>query len=79
MKALFIGLGSVGQRHLMNFKQLMGSNVDIIACRRTNHNILIKSGIARRVISLKKYLGFREINDLSQALKERPDIVFIKV
>lgn len=77
MKALFIGLGSIGQRHLINFKHLMGKDIEIIACRTTSHNILIKNGAGKKVVSLKECLGFREINSIDKALKEYPDAVFI--
>ena len=33
MKALFVGLGSIGQRHLRNLRELKGESVDILAWR----------------------------------------------
>lgn len=77
MKALFVGLGSTGQRHLVNFKRIMGKDADIIAYRKTNHNILINSGDGKPITSLEKYYGFRQFNNLNNALGEFPDIVFI--
>lgn len=77
MKALFIGLGSIGQRHLLNFRHLVNKNIELIAYRKTGHNILIKNSVGVKIRSLKKYLCFKEINDLDKALKEHPDIVFI--
>ena len=45
-KALFIGLGSVGQRHLQNFKEIASADIDIIAYRTSNFNKLIVDGYA---------------------------------
>ena len=33
MKALFVGLGSIGQRHLRNLRELKGESVNILAWR----------------------------------------------
>ena len=36
MKILFVGLGSIGQRHLINLKKVMDDDVEILAYRETN-------------------------------------------
>jgi predicted dehydrogenase len=77
MKALFIGLGSVGQRHLTNFKKVMDDNTQILAYRETNHNTLIVDGAACESDSLAEYYGFKQFSSLDDALSEQPDVVFI--
>lgn len=77
MRVLFVGLGSIGQRHLRNLKRLVTDDVEILACRRMGHNLCIEDGRARRVDSLADHLGFTEVRDLSEALDARPEIVFV--
>ena len=40
-KILFIGLGSIGQRHLRNAMKIF-KNYEFYALRETNHNLIIK-------------------------------------
>ncbi len=77
MKILFVGLGSIGQRHLINLKKVMDDDVEILAYRETNHNMLIINGVGKECGSLKQYYGFREFNNLDDALKESPNLVFV--
>ena len=52
MKALFCGLGSVGQRHLRNLRTLMGDDVTVLAYRARgsspvlNANMTVREGAA---------------------------------
>ena len=66
MKILLIGLGSVGQRHARNLRELLGSRVELIAWRT-------------RKLPLPQDLSglIRTVPDLDAALSERPDAVFI--
>lgn len=77
IKVLFVGLGSIGQRHLSNFKTIVGDAVSISVYRKTNHNVLIQNGTGLAMDSLKEYFGFRQFDNLDSALNECPDIVFI--
>ena len=78
MKVLFVGLGSIGQRHLRNLKTLLGDDVDIYALRRKNaDNLLIESGAAIKVDSLSDHYGFNTFYDVEKAFQIQPDIVFI--
>ena len=38
MKVLFIGLGSIGQRHLRNLRYISGYSIDVIAFRSKNQS-----------------------------------------
>ncbi|MBT7706413.1 Gfo/Idh/MocA family oxidoreductase [archaeon] len=77
MKALFIGMGSIGQRHLRNFREILGSEAEVLVCRKTNHNLVIDNGQAFECESLKDYYGYAEISSLEQGLELFPDIVFV--
>ncbi len=77
MKALFIGLGSMGQRHLINFKKIMGEGGQILAYRETKRNTLIINCVGKECDSLEQYYGFKQFHNLDDALKESPDVVFV--
>lgn len=77
MKALFIGLGSIGQRHLNNFKNIIGDKAEILVYRETDRNVLIKNGMGTSCVSLRHHYGFNQVGSLDDGLKEKPDIVFI--
>ena len=55
MKILFIGMGSIGQRHLQNIQSLYGKDVECFAMRSTSHNNHIKDGVATPVKDLNEY------------------------
>lgn len=78
IKILFVGLGSIGQRHLRNLRLLMGDSVEIIAYR----NLLTVPVLDDRqnVIEnadLTEMYQVREIDSLDKAFAEKPEIVFI--
>jgi predicted dehydrogenase len=78
MKALFIGLGSIGQRHLRNLKSIAGNSIDLIAFRSKNRTPVLDE--QQKVIentNLEQQYGIREFDDLDQALADKPDIAFI--
>src|SRR3989339_1879660 len=65
MKYLFVGLGSIGQRHLKNLRKI------------TNGQILAYSANPKKNKNFADEYGVEIINDFSQALAEKPEIVFI--
>jgi len=77
MKVLFIGLGSIGQRHLANFKRIANEDAEVLVCRETDHNIIINNGMAIPCNSLEQHYGFKQVSDLDKALAEKPDFVFV--
>lgn len=77
MRALFVGLGSIGQRHLNNFKNIIGDEAEILVYRETDHNVLIKNCRVSPCVSLQHYYGFTQVRTLNDGLKEKPDVVFI--
>ncbi len=77
MKAFFIGLGSIGQRHLNNFKEITDSKSEVLVYRTTNHNLIIKDGIAKACDSLQRYYDFKQVDSIEEGLKESPEVAFI--
>ena len=77
MKALFVGLGSIGQRHLRNFKDILGPEAEAFVCRKTKHNLVIEDGTAFKCPSLKEHYGYTEIFNLEEGLALKPDMVFV--
>mgnify|MGYP000884380662 CR=1 FL=1 len=78
MKILFVGLGSIGQRHLRNLRQLLGSSIDVLAYRALRQVPVLDE--QRQIVegrNIKDYYHVREFNDLSKALAEEPNIAFI--
>ncbi len=78
MKALFVGLGGIGQRHLRNLRELCGDGVEILAYRvRKNSQVLTDKLQVEQGSSLEEKYGIRVFNDLDAALQVRPTIAFI--
>ena len=78
MKILFIGMGSIGQRHLQNLRSLYGKEMKCFAVRTTLHNTYIKDGIARLVNDLAGFYKIEVFKSLKEALNEQEyDAVFI--
>ncbi len=79
MKSLFIGLGSIGQRHLQNLKEI-DESMELYALRHagsSNKNNVIKNGKCTEVKSLADYYGIKVVETLEDAKDIKPDIVFV--
>ena len=78
MKALFCGLGSIGQRHLRNLRALTGDATEIIAFRqRRRAPVLNDDMTVRPGADLETTYGIRSFASLDDALAERPDVAFV--
>lgn len=78
MKALFIGLGSIGQRHLRNMRELLGDDLVAIAYRARSDSPVLGPG--SRVIegkSVEEEYGVETFSTLEGALQTRPDVAII--
>ena len=74
MKALFVGLGSIGQRHLRNLKTLI-RDIEILAYRKSrNVPFLNNKNNPCENIDLKKFYKIKEFICFKKALEEKPDI-----
>lgn len=78
MKVLFLGLGGIGQRHLRNFRRLLGDALDPIAYRVRGESPALTDTLEVEpgVDVMQKY-GVRACADLESALGQSPDLVVI--
>lgn len=76
-KALFAGLGSIGQRHLINFKNITKDKYKILLYRQSDKNIIVENGIATQCESLAAHYQATQFHELKEALEQKPEIVFI--
>ena len=78
MKALFIGLGSIGQRHVRNLRALLGSQVEIMAFRvRGLPHVITEQLEIEQGSKVEEKFHIKVYGDLEEALDTRPDIAFI--
>ena len=79
MKCLFVGLGSIGQRHLRNLKKVL-PDVQVLAFRSSKNNtvpFLNDKNEPEKNLSLVKHFDIDEYFSLDKALEQKPDMVFI--
>ena len=77
MKALFVGLGSIGQRHLRNLKKIR-PDIDIMAVRSQRvAPVLSDSNQVINGVNIQDNYGLLEFDSLDKALACKPDIVFV--
>jgi len=78
MKILMIGLGGIGQRHVLNLRTLMGNSVEIIAYRyRNDPKVLTDQLEIEAGSSLVDKYTINVYPTLSDALNQKPDVAFI--
>ena len=78
MKALFIGLGGIGQRHLRNLRVLAGRDLQVAAYRvRRQQAVLTDQLQIYGGESLEKKYSVTTFSDLEKALAWGPKIAFI--
>jgi len=77
-KFLFAGLGSIGQRHVRNLRQLMGDSVEILAYRTVKTSPLLNPDMTVRPDdAVEDAYHIRSFSRLTDGLAEKPDVVFI--
>jgi len=77
VKVLFVGLGSIGQRHLRNLKKLK-PDVELMAVRSTRSvPVLSNTNQVVENVSIKNQYGIAEFDSLDDALNHNPDMVFV--
>ena len=78
MKALFVGLGAIGQRHLRNVRRLRGDAIDIMAWRaRGLLNVVTDDLVIEPNVDIVAHYGIRLVPTLKAALAERPTVTFV--
>jgi predicted dehydrogenase len=78
MKVLFVGLGSIGQRHLRNLRALNGNTIEIIAWRVRGLNQVVtdEMRLEEGADHASRY-NYREVPSLEAGLSEQPDCTFV--
>lgn len=76
MKALFVGLGGVGQRHLRNLKELLPS-AEVSAYRVRGLSRVLTDTLGVADGDIEEQYGIRRFDSLDDALSARPDAVFV--
>lgn len=78
MRFLVVGLGSAGQRHVRNLRQLMGREAELQACRvRGLMRALTVDGKVQEGESVEQLHGIRTFKDLDEALGQLPAAVLV--
>lgn len=78
MRALFVGLGAVGQRHLRNLKTVCPDRLEITALRSRKANRVIQSDMATQPCDdLASFYGIQCCDNWEEALRAKPEIAFI--
>ena len=73
---LFIGLGSIGQRHLRNSKKIF-KNSNFFALRKTNHRNVIDSAKLKKKQDLEIFYSLKKVFKKLKDIKFNPYITFI--
>ena len=78
MKALFLGLGGIGQRHLRNLRTLLGEELQVAAFRTRRQQIVLTDQLqVSEHESLEEKYSVTSFSDLDEALAWGPDAAFI--
>ena len=77
MNVLIIGLGSIGQRHLQNFKKTFKNKVSFNVLRIKNKQIVIKDNKIIKKRKFDEYYNTQNHKNLKKAFKAEPDLVLI--
>lgn len=78
MRALVVGMGGIGQRHVRNLRALLGPDVQIDAYRvRKQSPVLTERFELVPGADLESTYGLRSFDNLEKALAQRPSMVFV--
>ena len=78
MKILMIGLGSIGQRHVRNIRQVLGDGAELLAYRVRGAKTTFTDKLQiREGVDLEQEYGITSYSDLQEALAQKPEIAFI--
>lgn len=78
MKVLIAGMGSIGQRHARNLRTLLGDDVELLAYRRGDSDLVINDDMTiDSGTTIEHRYGVRVFREWAEALAQRPDAVFV--
>ena len=78
MRALFVGLGGIGQRHLRNLRSIVGSDLQVAAYRTRRQQIVLTDQLqVSENESLEEKYSVTSFDDLDEAFAWGPEVAFI--
>lgn len=78
MRILVAGLGAIGQRHARNLRACSGASLELLAYRRRRLPAVVTDALTRDDSqNVEQALGLTVFTDLDEALRARPDAVFV--
>tara|TARA_B100000787_G_scaffold130602_1_gene99506 strand:- start:5322 stop:6341 length:1020 start_codon:yes stop_codon:yes gene_type:complete len=77
IKILFFGLGSIGQRHLINLYGILGKKVDFYAYRSRKRKLTMNTTVEKKTVDVIKKYKIKIIKDINKIEYENIDIIFI--
>jgi predicted dehydrogenase len=78
MRILIAGLGAIGQRHARNLRALYGDDLELLAYRQRRLAHVVTESLQRDdSLQVEAELGVRSFSDLSEALAQAPQAVFV--
>lgn len=77
MRALFFGLGGIGQRHLRNLSALLGDELEVHAYRVRGENSRLTDALEVAGQDLETSYGVTVHSSVDEALAQKPDAAFI--
>ena len=76
IKILFFGLGSIGQRHLVNLLKLLKNNVEISAFRKIKNKFIIPKKGKKLSGDIEKKFGIKIFDNITQIKNNDVDVIF---
>jgi len=77
LNILFVGLGSIGQRHIRNLKKILKNNVNFFAFRKKNRKTLLDDKGKKINGSVEKKYNIKILKNLENVNNNEIDIIFI--
>tara|TARA_B110000483_G_C18197102_1_gene543491 strand:+ start:1583 stop:2596 length:1014 start_codon:yes stop_codon:yes gene_type:complete len=77
INCLFVGLGSIGQRHIRNLRKILGKKINFYAFRQIKNVPLINKNGKKIKGSIEERYNIKLINKLDRIFRVNVDLVFI--
>ena len=77
IKILFFGLGSIGQRHLINLHGILNKKVTFYAYRSKKRKLAMNTIAEKKTVNIIKKYKIKIIRDINKIANEDIDIIFI--
>lgn len=77
MRALVVGLGAIGQRHARNLRMLLGDDLELSALRSRRRSQVVSDDLGVVEGDPEADCNGGVFSDLDDALRQKPDMVFV--